>query len=151
MPTPCPNPLSKSPPYQICIILYLNIVSKYVIQYIDNIVKLVYNFLYMLQPIIVTARDILRNYKNIITKVKDTKQPALVMSQKEPQVAIVSLEDFEKLQNLRYKNSAKSLLDTTMQYANCSRTRPYRLIYPSGMIFIPTKMLQINTDENCYC
>jgi prevent-host-death family protein len=69
----------------------------------------------MLQPIIVTARDILRNYKNIITKVKDTKQPALVMNQKEPQVAIVSLEDFEKLQNLRYKNSAKSLLDTALQ------------------------------------
>jgi len=69
----------------------------------------------MLQPITVTARDILRNYKTIITKVKDTKQPALVMSQKEPQVAIVSLEDFEKLQNLRYKNSAKSLLDTAMQ------------------------------------
>src|SRR4051812_10021899 len=83
-------------------------------QYINNIVKLVYNFLYMLQPITVTARDISRNYKNIITKVKDTKQPALVMSQKEPQVAIVSLEDFEKLQNLRYKDSAKSLLDTAL-------------------------------------
>jgi prevent-host-death family protein len=69
----------------------------------------------MLQPITVTARDILRHYKDIITKVKDTKQPALIMSQKEPQVAIVSLEDFDKLQNLRYKNSAKTLLDTAMQ------------------------------------
>jgi hypothetical protein len=37
------------------------------------------------------------------------------MSQKEPLVAIISLEDFEKLQNLRYKNSAKSLLDTALQ------------------------------------
>jgi prevent-host-death family protein len=69
----------------------------------------------MIQPTTVTARDILRHYKDIITKVKDTKQPALVMSQKEPQVAIVSLEDFDKLQNLRYKNSAKTLLDTAMQ------------------------------------
>jgi prevent-host-death family protein len=69
----------------------------------------------MIQPTTVTARDILRHYKDIITKVKDTKQPALVMSQKEPQVAIVSLEDFDKLQNLRYKNSAKTLLDTAMK------------------------------------
>jgi prevent-host-death family protein len=87
----------------------------YVKQHVDNFVKLVYNSLYMLQPTIITARDILRNYKNIITKVKETKQPALIISQKEPQVAIVSLEDFEKLQNLGYKNSAKSLFDTALQ------------------------------------
>lgn len=67
-----------------------------------------------MQPTTVTTRDILRNYRDIINKIKDTKQPAIVMNQKEPQVAIVSLEDFERLQNLRYKNSAKSLLDTAL-------------------------------------
>jgi hypothetical protein len=30
-------------------------------------------------------------------------------------VAIVSLEDFKKLQNMRFKNSAKSLLDTAVK------------------------------------
>jgi hypothetical protein len=33
-------------------------------------------------------------------------------------VVIVSLEDFEKLQNLRYKNSAKTLLDTALTVRN---------------------------------
>lgn len=65
----------------------------------------------MLTPNNITARDILRNYKQVFDKVKNTKQPAVVMSQKEPQVAIVSLDDLEKLQKLRYQNSAKALLD----------------------------------------
>ena len=59
----------------------------------------------------ITPRDILRDYKNIFDKVKKTKQPVVVFSHKEPQVAIVSLDDLEKLQALQYKNSAKSLLD----------------------------------------
>ena len=33
------------------------------------------------------------------------------MSQKEPQVAIVSLDDLEQLQQLKYKNATKALLD----------------------------------------
>lgn len=59
----------------------------------------------------VTARDILRNYKEIFDKVKRTKQPAVVLFQKEPQVAIVSLGDLEKLKVLKNKQSTKALLD----------------------------------------
>jgi len=59
----------------------------------------------------VTARDILRNYREVFDKVKKTKQPAVVISQKEPQVAIVSLDDLEKLRILQNKQSTKALLD----------------------------------------
>lgn len=65
----------------------------------------------MLNTVTVTARDILRNYKEVFDKVKRTKQPAVVMSQKQPQVAIVPLEDLEKLRQLKNKQSTKALLD----------------------------------------
>lgn len=65
----------------------------------------------MLNTTTVTARDILRNYKEVFDKVKKTKQPAVVISRKEPQVAIVSLDDLERLKILKNKQSTKALLD----------------------------------------
>ncbi|MBI2314691.1 hypothetical protein HYU93_01360 [Candidatus Daviesbacteria bacterium] len=65
----------------------------------------------MLNTVTVTARDILRNYKEVFGKVKKTKQPAVVFVQKEPQVAIISLDDLEKLKVLKNKQSTKALLD----------------------------------------
>lgn len=65
----------------------------------------------MLNTVTVTARDILRNYRGVFDKVKKTKQPAVVVSKKEPQVAIVSLDDLERLKALRNKQSTKVLLD----------------------------------------
>jgi len=68
------------------------------------------NYFNMLDTVTISARDILRNYKEIFDKVKKTKQPAVVVSQKEPQVAIVSLDDLEKLRQLKNKQSTKALL-----------------------------------------
>ena len=65
----------------------------------------------MLNTYTVTARDILRNYKEVFGKVKKTKQPAVVVSQKEPQVAIISLDDLENLKLLKNIQSTKALLD----------------------------------------
>ena len=65
----------------------------------------------MLIPITVTARDILRNYKKVFGDVKNTKRPAVVVSKKEPQVAIVALDDLEKLKQLKNRQSTKALLD----------------------------------------
>ncbi|MEK7517649.1 MAG: type II toxin-antitoxin system Phd/YefM family antitoxin [Patescibacteria group bacterium] len=65
----------------------------------------------MLNTVTVTTRDILRNYKQVFERVKKTKQPAVVVSQKEPQVAIVSLDDLEKLKQLKNRQSTKTLLD----------------------------------------
>ena len=60
---------------------------------------------------IVTARDILRDYKSVFNDVRKTKRPAIVTTHKEPQVAIVSLEDLQRLQRLQNKDSSKNLLD----------------------------------------
>lgn len=65
----------------------------------------------MLDTFTVTARDILRNYKEVFNKIKKTKQPAVVVSKKKPQVAIVSLDDLEKLRALRNKQSTRALLN----------------------------------------
>lgn len=65
----------------------------------------------MLVPTIVTAREMLRNYKQVFDKVKRTKQPAVVMSQRKPQVAIVPLDDLENLKTLKNKQSTEALLD----------------------------------------
>lgn len=65
----------------------------------------------MLIPTAITAREMLRNYKQVFEKVKRTRQPAVVMSQRKPQVAIVPLDDLEKLKTLKNKQSTKTLLD----------------------------------------
>lgn len=65
----------------------------------------------MLTPNTLTAREMLRNYKQVFEKIKNTKQPAVVVFQKKPQVAIVSLDDLENLKQLKNKQSTKTLLD----------------------------------------
>lgn len=50
----------------------------------------------------------IRNYKAVFEKVNKTKEPAVVVSQKQPQVAIVSIDDFERMQQIK---STKNLLD----------------------------------------
>ena len=62
-----------------------------------------------------SARDIQRNYRDILERMKYTGQAALLMSQKEPQAAIVRLEDLEKLSQARRKNSAQALLDLAQE------------------------------------
>ena len=70
----------------------------------------------MLDANIVNIRDILRNHKKVLDRVKKSKQRITVVNQKNPQVGIVSLEDLKKLEELetQTKNQAstKSLLDT---------------------------------------
>ncbi|MBI3103617.1 type II toxin-antitoxin system Phd/YefM family antitoxin [Candidatus Daviesbacteria bacterium] len=65
----------------------------------------------MLNTTIITARDILRNYRRVFDQVKKTKRPVVIVSQKEPQVAIIPLDDLERLKALKNKQSTKALLD----------------------------------------
>lgn len=59
----------------------------------------------------ITTREMLRNYKRVFEKVKNTKQPTVIISKKKPQVAIVSLDDLKNLQLAKNKKSTKALLD----------------------------------------
>lgn len=63
----------------------------------------------------VSSSDVQKRYKEVVDRVKQTKQPALLMNNKEPQAAIVSLEDLAELQQLRQRNSAKNLLAWTAE------------------------------------
>lgn len=65
----------------------------------------------MLDPIIITSREMLRNQKGIFEKIKLTKRPAIIVSQKQQQVAIISLDDLVRLKHLKDLKYTKALLD----------------------------------------
>lgn len=52
-----------------------------------------------------------RNYKNVFRTVQQTRQPTVVVIEKRPQVAIISLEDLHELEAVKYQQSTKALLD----------------------------------------
>ena len=62
----------------------------------------------------VNIRDLSRSPKRVFEEVKKTKQPRQVVSQKEPQAVIVSLETFKEFEELKSKQkqqgSAMALL-----------------------------------------
>lgn len=60
----------------------------------------------------ITTRHLLRQYKRVIEQVKKTKEPAVVVSQQQPQVAIISLDDLERLTQLHVHSDGQTLLET---------------------------------------
>lgn len=69
----------------------------------------------MLYPINTTsARNVQRNYRNVVDNVKKTKKPVIVISRNQPEVAIVDLDTFTELQGfaaidrLRDRNADKN-------------------------------------------
>ena len=65
----------------------------------------------MLIPTTVTTLDFIRNYKAVLGKVRTTRQPAIVISHKKPQVAIVNMHDLQEIQKLKARESTRALLD----------------------------------------
>jgi PHD/YefM family antitoxin component YafN of YafNO toxin-antitoxin module len=64
----------------------------------------------MLQIRTISAREMFRHYKRVVATVKQTGQPTLVVSQKHPQIALVSLSDLQELQAAKQRQSTKALL-----------------------------------------
>lgn len=62
----------------------------------------------------VNIRDILRSHKQVLERVKQKKERVVIVSQKQPQAGLVSLDDLKKLEELdkaqKYQQSTKSLL-----------------------------------------
>jgi len=52
----------------------------------------------MINTNIIPARNLQKSYKSIIEGVKTKKKPVVLTTNNQPQVAIVSLEDLEKVQ-----------------------------------------------------
>jgi hypothetical protein len=64
----------------------------------------------MLSTQIAAVREILRNYKGVLEKIRKTRQAAIVTNPRTPQVAAESLDDLGVLQEARFRNSTKALL-----------------------------------------
>jgi prevent-host-death family protein len=58
----------------------------------------------------VSSSDFQKQYKTVVERVRQTKQPALLTSKKEPQAVLISLEDYATFQAYRRRDSAKNLL-----------------------------------------
>lgn len=58
----------------------------------------------------ISARDLQKSYRSIINKVKSKKQPVILTTKNQPQAAIVSLEDLDKLQQIKYKQGSLEML-----------------------------------------
>lgn len=52
-------------------------------------------------PQTISSRDIQRSYKSIFTRVKRTQKPVVVISNNQPQAAIISLEMLDKFTQLQ--------------------------------------------------
>lgn len=59
----------------------------------------------------IPARSLQKSYKSIIEGVKAKKQPVVLTTNQKPQVAIVSLEDLERLKAVKAKQSALDMLN----------------------------------------
>jgi prevent-host-death family protein len=71
-------------------------------------IHLVYS-LYM-QTFSVSSSDIQKHYRQVLERVKQTKQRAVLTHKNEPQAVIISLEEAQQLDDLRRRNSGKNLL-----------------------------------------
>ncbi len=64
----------------------------------------------MLNASIIPARSLQKSYKSIIEGVKTSKQTVVLTTNKEPQVAIVSLDDLERLKAVKASQTALDML-----------------------------------------
>ena len=58
----------------------------------------------------ISIREMMRKSSEIFERVRQTGQPVVVINRKEPQVAIIRLEDLKELEQQRMKNSARAAL-----------------------------------------
>lgn len=59
---------------------------------------------------IIPARNLQKSYKSIIESVKTNKQPVILTTNEKPQVAIVSLEDLDRLKAAKVSQAALDML-----------------------------------------
>lgn len=58
----------------------------------------------------IPARNLQKSYKSIIEGVKSRKQAVILTTNHQPQVAIISLEDLEKLKTTKFTQAALDML-----------------------------------------
>lgn len=63
-----------------------------------------------------TLRDLARQPKKVIDEVKKSKQAKVVISKKEPQAVIVSLEDYQKLETAKTRQATLRMLQLALDH-----------------------------------
>lgn len=69
----------------------------------------------MLSTNVIPARNLQKSYKSIIDGVKTKKHVVVLTTKNKPQVAIVSLEDLEKIQQINIQHAALGLLQMAIE------------------------------------
>jgi prevent-host-death family protein len=69
----------------------------------------------MINTSIIPARNLQKSYKSIIEEVKTKKKAVILTTNHEPQAAIVSLEDLEKLQQAKSVQASLEMLKLAIE------------------------------------
>jgi prevent-host-death family protein len=72
----------------------------------------------------VNIRDLSRTPKKVIEEIKKTKQPKQIVSQKKPQAVIVSLEDYERLEELKSKQRSEASMEVLLELVQLGKKLP---------------------------
>ena len=65
----------------------------------------------MINTSIIPARNLQKSYKSIIEEVKTKKKAVVLTTNNQPQAAIISLEDLEKLQQTKVQQGVTEMLE----------------------------------------
>ena len=72
----------------------------------------------------VNIRDLSRMPKKVIEEVKKTKQPKQIVSQKKAQAVIISLEDYQELEDLKAEQKRQASLKVLSELAKLGQKLP---------------------------
>lgn len=81
----------------------------------------------MLNPTIIPARNLQKSYKSIIEAVKTKKRAIVLTTNNKPQVAIVTLEDLEKIQQTKTAQGASEMLKFVEEHKEDLKQLPANL------------------------
>ncbi|MBI2596381.1 type II toxin-antitoxin system Phd/YefM family antitoxin [Candidatus Daviesbacteria bacterium] len=81
----------------------------------------------MLNANIVPARNLQKSYKSIIEEVKKKKKAVVLTTNNQPQAAIVSLEDLEKLQQTKAQQGTAEMLNFVEEHKEELKELPANL------------------------
>ena len=81
----------------------------------------------MINTNIIPARNLQKSYKSIIEEVKTKKRVVVLTTNNQPQAALVSLEDLEKLQQAKAQQGAAEMLEFVEEHKEELKDLPANL------------------------
>lgn len=78
----------------------------------------------LLGMLTINIRDLSRTPKKVVDEIKKTKQPKQIVSHKQPQAVIVSLEDYKKLEQLKAQQKWEASLNILSELVALGKNLP---------------------------